>query len=508
MSAANTSLATTDYTCYDKAGRVLRTIQNWIKTASDAPPDARNIDASWTFAPSTHGANNDQNLITTLTLDKTGRVISTSNPVGNTSSLTYDKDSQIESMTDPLNVVTKYRYDRTRRRTLTVQDFVTNGEDPALWKWNSSTWAKSDGTTAIDFGSAKDQNLIVQVEYDKAGRTTALRDPHGNRTIYAYDQLDRRTNLTNPLSHTWSTAYSNQPNGTLRLTVTNPLADVTQQDMDRLGRLGKIQHLNESPKNTPDVSFTYDGVGNRLSMAEFNGASPVRNTNFAYDKANRLKTVDFDTNGDDTVDQMVKYQYDAGGLRTKLTMPGSLDIVYTYNERGQLGSLTDWSSQATQYTYDGMDRLLTQTGNSLFSAYSYDAAGRLSLLRHTSSNRTLSHFAYTVNARGERTQAYEAVPRSTTGSTTLAYNDPTLDYYQGTWSDAAPFKTTPSTNAALRVAFLSSQATLTMGIGPDHGKYDIYIDNSFNQTAAFSPDEKYIAAGGGNGVTYLWDIEQ
>jgi len=483
--AANTPLATKSYICYDKAGRMVRQINNWIDDPTQPSPDARDGQGNWLFVPVTHGSANDQNLITTFTLDRLGRPTAISNPVGNSTAMTYDKDGQQESMTDPLGVVTKYRYDKARRRTLTVESFQSNGEDPALWKWNGSAWTKSDGSTAIAFGTDKDQNLITQVEYDKVGRQTAMRDPRGNRTTYTYDQLDRRTSLTDPRGSVWATAYAHLPDGTLRLTLTDPNTYVTQQEMDRLGRLVKLQYLNETPsKVTPDITFTYDKAGNRLSMNESDDlGGTVRKTNFTYDRADRLVQASFDRAGDGLDIQVVGYEYDAGGLRTKLTLPGSLNVVYTYNEPGQLVSLTHWDSQATQFAYDAVYRLATaQRANNLLSSYQYDPAGRLSLARHTANNQTLGHFAYTVDARGNRTQVYQGVPRSTTGSTTLAYNDPAVYYYQGTWSDANPFKESTSTSAALRAAFLSSDVTLTMGKGPDHGIYDIYVDGTLQQT--------------------------
>jgi RHS repeat-associated protein len=451
--------------------------------AGNTFPDARDGQGNWLFAPGTHGPANDQNLITSFVLDRLGRPTAITNPAGDSISMTYFADGQMESTTDPLGVVTKHRYDQARRRVLTVQSYQANGEDPALWKWNGSAWTKSDGTTAITFGTDKDQNIIVLTEYDKAGRSIAMRDPRGNRTVYTYDQLDRRTGLTNPLNNTWVTAYTNLPSGTLRTSLTDANGNVTQQDTDRRGLPLSIQYLNESPKKTPDVLFAYDKVGNRLSMTEVDGATTVRKANFAYDRADRLTQASFDRAGDGSDVQVVGYEYDAGGLRTKLTLPGSLNVTYTYNTRGQLVSLTDWDSQQTQLTYDRVDRLASaQRANNLLSSYQHDTAGRLTLVRHTANNKTLSHFAYTVDPRGNRTQVYQGVPRSTTGTTTLAYNDPGVYYYQGTWSDANPFKTSTSTNAALRLAFLSSQVTLTMGTGPDHGIYDIYVDGSFQQT--------------------------
>src|SRR5690606_28416501 len=156
------------------------------------------------------------------------------------------------------------------------------------------------------------------------------------------------------------------------------------------------------PANTPDVAFGYDTAGNRTRMTEYGGSgftSPVRETLYGYDDARRLTSVGFDTNADNSVDETVSYEYDAGGLRTKLTLPGGTDsITYVYNARGELVSLIDWDDQETRLAYDNIGRhIATVRPNGLRSRYTYDPASRLRLLRHTQGQRTLDHFAYEVD---------------------------------------------------------------------------------------------------------------
>jgi YD repeat-containing protein len=97
-----------------------------------------------------------------------------------------------------------------------VQGYVANGQDPSLWVWdaneNPPRWEKNDGT-AIVHGTNNDQNVIVQVAYDLLGRRTSQRHPRGIRDGLRYDQLGRRITLTDPLSHTWQTAYEDANTG-------------------------------------------------------------------------------------------------------------------------------------------------------------------------------------------------------------------------------------------------------------------------------------------------------
>jgi RHS repeat-associated protein len=197
----------------------------------------------------------------------------------------------------------------------------------------------------------------------------------------------------------------------------------------------------------------------------------------------RLTSVGFDNDGNGTVDETVAYEYDAGGLRTKLTLPGSLNIIYSYNARGQLIALTDWSAQKTAFAYDNLGRhIASERHNGLRSSYAYDAGSRLRMLRHSKDNRTLAHFAYEVDKRGNRTQAFEALAQpATTTDTIIAFNDKSL-VAVGTWTDVSLFKETTQFHARLMLAFMGDEATLTMGTGPDHSIYDVYIGGSLWQS--------------------------
>ncbi|MCB9456134.1 MAG: RHS repeat-associated core domain-containing protein [Anaerolineaceae bacterium] len=164
-------------------------------------------------------------------------------------------------------------------------------------------------------------------------------------------------------------------------------------------------------------------------------------------------------------------------------MPGDLSIVYTYDSRGRLIGLTDWDDQETAFAYDLAGRhVATQRPNGLRSRYSYDPAGRLTLLHHASPERTLGHFAYQVNELGNREVALEILPHAnSTGDTVIASDDPDL-LLKANWSDEAGFKKSEQFSARLTLTFFGDQAVLTMGTGPDHSRYDIYLGRTLWQS--------------------------
>jgi RHS repeat-associated protein len=93
-------------------------------------------------------------------------------------------------------------------------------------------------------------------------------------------------------------------------------------------------------------------------------------------------------------------------------LPDGKTVSYGYDVRGRLTSLTDWASQSASYSYDGASRPASRTANGITTTQAYDAASRLTLLEHKAGATTLGRFAYTLNARGDRTQAYEILARA------------------------------------------------------------------------------------------------
>jgi RHS repeat-associated protein len=485
--AAGTPLATTSYTVYAKDGRVLRTVENYIPVPDAGgnypTPDEVDGGGDWKFNPQTHGLNADENLISVYTYDTARRTSAAVDPIGNQSSMSYEKRGVMRTQTDPEGVVTAYRYDRLSRRVMVVQNYSDVGEDPLLWVPDSTNgyWRRSNNT-AIDHNTpVNDRNVTLRAAYDKGGRLLSMTDPRGHVTSYVYDLLDRRTSKTNPLNHQWTTVYSNVTGSkTTRETLTNPLGHGTQHDYDRVGQLKTIQYLSEpAPRATPDVAFKYDALGNRIEMRETYGATPVRTTNYLYDAAQRLTRVDFDKDGNGTTDHAVSYAYDAGGLRTQMTLPGNLSITYTYDAKGQLVGLGDWTGKNTRYTYDSAGRLTSaQRPGDLVSRYRYDEGGRLRSLRHSDNQRTFGAFTYEVDKRGNRTAATELVARAGTGATIIGADAPEVEYLRGTWNVDNVYRKTTNVSAALRVAFYGKNPTLTIGKGPDGSIFDVVINGA------------------------------
>ena len=146
--------------------------------------------------------------------------------------------------------------------------------------------------------------------------------------------------------------------------------------------------------SAPLVTFSYDDVGNRLTMTDGSG-SETR----TYDNLDRLTSV---TRGTDAF----SYQYDAAGNATKRTFPGGTVADYGYDPLNRLTSVAS-GGETTAYAYD-VGSNLTQTtlpaGNGYVETRSYDRVGRLTQVASAKGGVTLSQFVATLDPVGNPTE--------------------------------------------------------------------------------------------------------
>jgi len=213
------------------------------------------------------------------------------------------------------------------------------------------------------FDSGASDYYATQYEYDWRHRLIEVTEPDpdgqgaltGSVTAYAYDNLDRMIEETDPLGHVTTYAYDNLDR---QYRVTQPDPDgegdlqspVTNYYYDPVGRLAS---LVDPVGNT--TSWVYDGLGRMIQ--ETNELNDTRY--FEYDEAgNRIEK----TNRNGRVRQ---YEYDGVG---RIVGENWLDnqenviwtISYAYDSTGRLESVGDDAAEY-EYTYDDVGRMLTET---------------------------------------------------------------------------------------------------------------------------------------------------
>ncbi len=100
-------------------------------------------------------------------------------------------------------------------------------------------------------------------------------------------------------------------------------------------------------------------------------------------------------------------------------------------------------------------------------------------VRHRAGSSLRGQFNYTVDGRGNRTRAFERLAQSTTVSATLTKTDTAVTFTRGTWTDAGDFKQTAQFSGRMQIAYTGDEALLTIGTGPDHGQFDLYINDTY-----------------------------
>ena len=101
----------------------------------------------------------------------------------------------------------------------------------------------------------------------------------------------------------------------------------------------------------------------------------------------------------------VSYTYDAAGRRTGMTVSGQSSVGYSYDNANRLTQITQGSSTVS-YTYDAAGRRTSLTlPNAVLVQYVYDAASRVTSITYKQNGTTvLGDLTYEYDKAGNRTK--------------------------------------------------------------------------------------------------------
>ncbi|MGD9816788.1 MAG: RHS repeat-associated core domain-containing protein [Hyphomonadaceae bacterium] len=216
--------------------------------------------------------------------------------------------------------------------------------------------------------------------YTANSQLATLTDANGNVTTYEYDGLDRLRRIRFPNASgggSSSTDYEQFAYNDNSLVTQQRLRDGGEINFtyDNLSRVTAI----DAPSGTPDIANAYDNFS-RLTQTAFTGTHTL---SFAYDQLSRNTSAMRVADG---ATQVVSYQYDLAGWRTRVTWPDSFYAQYDYDLTGAVTAIRENGASSgvgvlASYAYDNLGRRTGVTrGNGVTTAYSYDAASRLSQL--------------------------------------------------------------------------------------------------------------------------------
>jgi YD repeat-containing protein len=300
------------------------------------------------------------------TYDNLNRLINITypNPNGYTVSYTYDAHGNRTSMTDP-HGTTEYYYDWLNRL---VYIYYPNASYLLIYNYDRSgklisiTYPDQNQTT-INYTYDTDGRLYtvvypsgtVSYTYDNNSNNLIQKTlPNGVYTTYTYDTAKRITNTVNyqsnglPISG-YQYTYDANSNITKEVETTSTGAITKNYTYDNLNRL-----TNASYSDGTYETYTYDSMGNRLTMQTSTGT-----TTYVYDSDNRLIQAG-----------TTYYFYDRNGNLIQKISPSKTE-TYQYDYNNMLTQYSD-GTNTVQYQYDGDRNRISKTVNGVITNYIND----------------------------------------------------------------------------------------------------------------------------------------
>jgi RHS repeat-associated protein len=317
-------------------------------------------------------ANGTGSVVTRKTYSASSKLLSVTDPNGNTTMMSYDADDRIAGMIDPLFRTTSFSYDAMSRLV---------------------------STTNLAIQSTP----LEQRSYSPDGLLASLTDANNHSTSYAYDGFDRLGTATYPDSSTEILGYDADSN---ILSFETRRSDTITFGYDTLNR----RVTKTPPTPSPVVTYAWDLDGRPVGVSDTSasmtavaapgGTTAQYATATSYDQLNRPIGVTWTpapTQTTPTASTVTfNHTYDATSRRIGQTAndnsywsyPTSANAIsYTTNNLSQysaIGSVTptyDGDGNLTYdgtftYGYDSESRLTSLTGGGISGAYVYDAQGR------------------------------------------------------------------------------------------------------------------------------------
>lgn len=368
--------------------------------------------AAWTYEydPVTLGlsAVTDPNGHTThATYDSSGNVTSTEDALGHRTESSYDALDDLIERTDANGVTTTFEYDE--RGNLLSSSTPLVGSEPA--EARTVEYAYEDEAHPGDLTAITDPDgHTTHFAYDKAGDLESVTDPEGGKTTYEYDERGNRVAQVSPRGNAeganaaeFRSSFTYDVAGD-RLTAVNPLGNERKWTYDSDGNLKTATNPNDHT-----TEYAYDSANQQVSVQRPNGqvektaydatgnvksqtdglehtttykydplnhlessTDPLsRATSFVYDGAGNL------TSRKDPKGRTTTYSYNAANELVKVgySEEGTPDVEYGYDPDGYRTSIKDGTGEST-YEYDSLGRLVgMKDGGGHATAYGYDLAG-------------------------------------------------------------------------------------------------------------------------------------
>ncbi|MCP4157796.1 MAG: RHS repeat protein, partial [bacterium] len=287
----------------------------------------------------------------TVTNDVAGNAVNTGDTIGRDSRYFYNNQKQLlEMVRDPEKGLTSYEYDGLNRLYKTIRHIVYDG---------------------------KEKKAVTQYLYNDNGSLEYIIDNRGNATRYAYDSKDRLVRIYYPETAGIVT-YTYNKNDQVK-TYTDLNGTIITNTYDDAGRLDRRDIIaGEGVGGTTYQDFDYDGLG-RVTKAS-NNDSEIQ---FFYNKAGR-------------VEREIQRLKDT--VATQEVIVATNELLYEYDDNGNLTLLTYPSGKVLTITPDDLDRISTiNSGNKALAGYTYEGKGKI--IQKNLQNSLIMDSAYDTGRR-------------------------------------------------------------------------------------------------------------
>ena len=327
---------------------------------------------------------------TAYAYDGYGRLIQTVEPQGRGTSISYDLMSNITAKTDSAGRTTNYSYNEMNLLDKITYPEATPGagrlENNFLYYAVGNLTEKRDSANRItQFSYDGDRRAILSVDaaqnaslsdHDGHDNLSMFADANENTYDFVYDYHDRLKSISRDNSAK-SRQYTHDLAGRLTA-ITDYNGSVTNYYYDALHRLTGINY----PDST-SASFTYNQASQMLTATNENGTVV-----FTYDNRGRVSSVT------DVWGKLISYSYDANGNRTQMST-GNRTTTYQYDPLNRLTGMYENTGNTAVFAYDNAGRLQTRTLNSLLvTTYAYNGLDLPTTINYTVGASTLANFAY------------------------------------------------------------------------------------------------------------------
>ena len=324
----------------------------------------------------------------------------------------YDLNGRLVANIDPLGRRTELIYDALGRVIATVLPDATPDDPSDNPRISIQYDAAGRVIATIDELGNRTEN-----EYDQNGNLVLVRDALGNETTFQFDAAGRQTALIDPLGNTTSFVFDDngrQIAGTLgnEITATVEFGDdgLPEFRTDPAGNQ-TVTVYNEIAQLTEIVDalggstqFTYDELGELSSQIDANGNSVL----FTFDLLGRQLTTELE------LGQVTSQEYDGLGNVISQTDFNGNQTSFTYDARNLLQSEQFSDGTSTNYQYDLVGNLIVVVDERGSTEFEYDVRDRL--VRQSNPDGTSIEYQY--DARGNRTSV------TTSSGTTQSTYDP------------------------------------------------------------------------------------